>query len=44
MEWRAIAKAQKVTRQRFKDIEDSLVRLGWLVPSVGGWRYLREPE
>jgi len=44
LEWRAIGKAQGVPRQRFKEVEDALVKFGWIVPSVGGWRYLRDPE
>jgi hypothetical protein len=44
LEWREIGKAQGVPRQRFKEVEDSLVKYGWLKPSVGGWVYLREAE
>jgi hypothetical protein len=43
-DWRAMGKAQGIPRQRFKEVEDALCKFGWLKPSVGGWRYLRDAE
>jgi hypothetical protein len=43
-EWRAIGKAQGIPRQRFREVEEGLCKFGWLKATVGGWRYLREPE
>jgi hypothetical protein len=44
LDWRAIAKAQGVPRQRFREVEEALCKFGWIKPAVGGWRFLREPE
>jgi len=42
IEFRGIAKAQKIDRRRLQDATETLEKFGWLIPTIGGYRFVAE--
>jgi hypothetical protein len=44
IEFRSIAKAQRIDRRRLQDATETLEKYGWLIPAIGGYGFLSQEQ